>query len=101
MEIFQQRFLDVMGPLSRLWKWLEDIKNVPDDVVPVPVEDHMKLIKQTIFLLNQASNSILYSRRLQILETLMKGTTKTKNILMEKADLLQKSDQSDFQIACC
>ena len=53
MEIFQQRFLDVMGPLSRLWKWLEDIKNVPDDVVPVPVEDHMKLIKQTIFLLNQ------------------------------------------------
>ena len=47
----QQKILDVLGPLSRLWKRLEDIKNAPDDTVPVPAEDYIKLIKQTVLLL--------------------------------------------------
>ena len=64
MEIFQKRLLDAMEPLSRLWKGLEDIKNTPDDVVPVPVEDHINFIRQKFFLLNQASDSIFYSQRL-------------------------------------
>ena len=68
-------------------KGLEDIKNVPDDTVPMPVEDHIKLIEQTV---GQTSNSILYSRRLQILKTLIKDPKKAKNVLKEKADLLQK-----------
>ena len=78
MEKFQQKILDVLGPLSRLWKGLEDIKNAPDDTVPVPAEDHIKLIEQTVLLLGQASNSILYSRRLQILKTLIKNPKKAK-----------------------
>ena len=96
MEKFQQKILDVLGPLSRLWKGLEDIKNAPDDTVPVPVEDHIKLIEQTVLLLGQASNSILYSRRFQILKTLIKDPKKAKNISKEKADLLQKDDQNLF-----
>ena len=96
MEKFQQKILYVLGPLSRLWKGLEDIKNAPDDTVPVPVEDHIKLIEQTVLLLGQASNSILYSRRLQILKTLIKDPKKAKNILKEKADLLQKGNQNLF-----
>ena len=76
MEKFQQKILDVLGPLSRLWKGLEDIKNALDDTVPVPAEDHIKLIEQTVLLLGQASNSILYSRRLQILKTLIKNPKK-------------------------
>ena len=78
MQKFQQKILDVLGPLSRLWKGLEDIKNAPDDTVPVPVEDHIKLIEQTVLLLGQASNSILYSRRFQILKTLIKDPKKAK-----------------------
>ena len=39
----------------------ENIKNAPDDTVLVPVEDHIKLIEQTVLLLGQASNLILYS----------------------------------------
>ena len=64
MKKFQQRILDVLGHLSRLWKGLEDIKNAPDDTILVPIEDHIKLTEQTVLLLGQASNSILYSRRL-------------------------------------
>ena len=96
MEKFLQKILDVLGPLSRLWKGLEDIKNAPDDTVPVPVEDHIKLIEQTVLLLGQASNSILYSQCFQMLKTLIKDPKKAKIILNEKADLLQKDDQNLF-----
>ena len=44
MKKFQQKILYVLGALSRLWKGLEDIKNVPDDFALV--EDHIKLIEQ-------------------------------------------------------
>ena len=56
MEKFQHKILDVIGLLSRLWKWLADIKNAPDDTVPLPVEDHIKVIEQIVLLLGQASN---------------------------------------------
>ena len=39
MERFQGKILEVMGPLSRLWKGLEDIRKAPsDEAVEVPVE---------------------------------------------------------------
>ena len=72
MEKFQLKILDVLWSLSRLWKGLEDIKNAPDFTVSVLVEDHINLVEQTLLLLGQASNSILYSQRLQILKTLIK-----------------------------
>ena len=88
MKKFQQKILDVLGPLSRLWKGLQDFKSAPDDTVPVRVENHIKLIEKTVLPLGQVSNSILYSRRLQII--------KKEFILKEKADLLQKGDQNLF-----
>ena len=37
MERFQGKILEVMGPLSRLWKGLEDIRKAPSDkAVEVP-----------------------------------------------------------------
>ena len=51
-------------------------KNALDDTVPVSVEHHINLTEQTVLLLGQASNSILYSRRLQILKTLIKDRKK-------------------------
>ena len=98
MKKFQQTILDVLGHLSRLWKGLDDIKNAPDDTILVPIEDHIKLTEQTVLLLGQASNSILYSRRLQILETLIKDPKKVlkKKKFEGKGSLLQKDDQSLF-----
>ena len=80
MEKFQLKILDVLWSLSRLWKGLEDIKNAPDFTVSVLVEDHINLVEQTLLLLGQASNSILYSQRLQISKTLIKDQ-KAKSIL--------------------
>ena len=64
--------------------------------MPVPVEDHIRLIEQIVLPLDQASNSILHSRRLLILNALMKVPQKAKNTLKEKADLFQKIFQNLF-----
>ena len=96
MNKFQKKTLYVLGPFSSLWKGLEDIKNAPDDTVPVLVGDHIKLIEQAVLLLGQVSNSILYSRRLQILKTLIKNPKNAKTILKEIADLLKKGDENLF-----
>ena len=95
MEKFQLKILDVLWSLSRFWKGLEDIKNAPDFTVSVLVEDHINLVEQTLLLLGQVSNSILYSQLLQILKTLIKDQ-KAKSILKEKADLLQITYQNLF-----
>lgn len=41
MENLQQKILDIVRPLSRLWKELVDIKNDPDDTVPVSVLNYI------------------------------------------------------------
>ena len=58
MEEFHGKILEVMGPLSRLWKGLEDIRKAPlDEVVEVPVDKFVTLVEQVILLLRQASLS--------------------------------------------
>ena len=45
MEKFQEKILQVMGPLSRLWKGLEDVRNESSETVEVPVDTLATLIK--------------------------------------------------------
>ena len=47
-----------------LWKRIEDIKNAPNDTVPVLAEDHIKLTEQAVLRLGQASNSVLNIKNL-------------------------------------
>ena len=84
MEKFQEEILQVMGPLSRLWKGLEDVQNESSEAVEVPVDTFATLIEQTTLLLGQSSLSILYARCLNILKTLLKDPRKTKTLLKEK-----------------
>ena len=44
MKKLQQKILDVIGPLSRLWKVLENIKNASDDTAQCLLK-----IKQYVF----------------------------------------------------
>ena len=64
---------DVTEPLSKLCKGLEDIKQkISEETVSVPIEEDIKLVKQSVFLLGQAFNTITYGRRLNVLKPLMK-----------------------------
>ena len=63
MERFQGKILEVMGPLSHLWKGLEDIcKASSDKAAEVPVDKFVTLVEQVILLLGQVSLSLSYTR---------------------------------------
>ena len=80
MEKFQENFFEIMGPLLRLWKGSEDVRNESSEV-----------IEQTT-LLGQASLSIPYACPLNILKTLLKDSRKAKTLLKEKTALLQEDE---------
>ena len=81
-----------MGPLSRLWKGLEDVRNESSETVEVPVDTFATLTEQTTLLLGQASLSVSYPRCLTILKTLLKDPRKAKALLKEKAALLKEDN---------
>ena len=45
MEKFEEKILQVMSPLSRLWKGLEDVWNESSEAVEVPVDAFATLIE--------------------------------------------------------
>ena len=91
MKKLQQKLHDVMGPLSRLWKGLEYIKQTgPKETVSVPTEKYIILVEQSVLLLGQVSYTIIYGGRLNILKPLIKDPKKAKHILKEKTCLLLK-----------
>ena len=84
MERFQGQILEVMGPLSLLWKRLEDIRKAPsDETVEVPVDKFLTLVEHVILLLSQPSLSVSYTRRLNILKMITKDLRKAKAMLKE------------------
>ena len=91
-EKFQEKILQVRGPLSRLWKGLEDVRNESSEAAEVLVDTFATLIEQTTLLLGQVSLLISYERRLNILKTLLKDPRKAKTLLQEKTALLQEDE---------
>ena len=92
IEKFQEKIFQVMGPLSRLWKGLEDVQNESSEAVEVPVDTFATLIEQTTLLLDQASLSVSYACHLNILKTLLKNHRKAKTLLKEKTASLQEDE---------
>ena len=92
IEKLREKIFQVLGPLSRLWKGLEDVRNESSEAVEVPVETFATLLEQTTLLLGQASLSVSYARRLNILNTLLKDPREAKTLLKEKIALLQEDE---------
>ena len=67
-----------MGPLSRVWKGLEDYTKLIIESVEVTVDEFLTLTEKTTLLLGQASLSTTYARRLNILRLLLKDIRKAK-----------------------
>ena len=97
MEKFQGKILEVMDPLSRLWKGLEDIRKAPsDETVELPVDKFVTLVEQVILLPGQASLSVSYTRRFNILKMITKDPRKAKAMLKENENVLKKSETHLF-----
>ena len=81
-----------MGSLPRLWKRLEVVKNESSEAVEVPVDTFATLIEEITLLWDQATLSISYAHRLNILRTLLKDPRKAKTLLKKKTALLQEGE---------
>ena len=101
MGKFQEKILQVMGPLSRPWKGLEYVRNESSETAVVPVNTFATLIEQTTLLLGQVSLSISNARGLNILKTLLKDPCKAKTLLKEKTALLQEEEGHLFGKKFC
>ena len=89
----QKRTLSVMGPLSKVWLKLENAKK--SDAPPLSLDETPSLLEQTIYLLNETSNSILYHRRYSILLSVY-YPQEVENMLKNKEELLQTNDENLF-----
>ena len=83
----------MMGPLSKVWLKLENAKK--SDAPPLSLDEILSLLEQSICLLGQASNSISYQRRYNILSSLC-FPQEAKNILKNKVQLLQANSKKSF-----
>ena len=97
MERFQGKILDVMGPLSRLWKGLEELRKASSDkAVEVPVYKFVTLVEQVILLLGQASRSLSYTRPLNILKMITNDLRKAEAMLKKNENILRESETHLF-----
>ena len=76
---------------------VKDICKAPsDEAVEVALEKFVTLVEQVILLLGQASLSLLYTRRLNILKMIMKDPGKAKTMLQENENILRESETHLF-----
>ena len=95
LQKMQQKVLNVLGPLSKIWQKIEDSTQCKTDRVEIDLGEFKELTEQSIMMLGQVFNNITYNRRLSVLNALMKGC-KSKQMLKEKASIFSESHKELF-----
>ena len=92
LEKVQTKIREIMGPLSRVWKIVEEARESSDRKVTISLDELQSFVEQTVIMVGQSSNTASYHRRLNILQCLTDSQSQAKEMLREKAELLQKHD---------
>ena len=95
LQKMQQKVLNVLGPLSKIWQKIEDSTQCKTDRVEIDLGEFKELTEQSIMMLGQVFNNITYNRRLSVLNALMKEH-KSKQMLKEKASIFSESHKELF-----
>ena len=106
----QDKVLNIFGPLSQVWEFLEIQKdhaieqtsNMPEEEFTQEVVDMLRsakdcarLMDMTVTMLGQAFNTISYYRRRNALSSILKGDkTKVKNMMKENKEILQEDSSN-------
>ena len=93
---FQEKTLNIMGPMSRLWHTLENASNSEEQKVELSIDDFRVIIEQSITLTGQLFNSLTYQRRLNVLQSITTKDSKAKQLLRDKASLLESNGKHLF-----
>ena len=97
LEKVQDKVLDIMGPLSKLWVMTEQVNSGSGSSSTVKIDTVVELLEKTVLLIGQCNNTVSYERRKNVLLGVT-GTSSSQvaSILKEKAAFLQKHDQALF-----
>ena len=96
LEKVQQKIVNVKGPLVRVWKARENVKN--DPTLTLSLEEVATNMDKTVLLLGQAFQPATYHRRFNALSSVMKDHRKLKETLKEeKAGLLSGEHRMLFE----
>ena len=75
LQKMQQKVLNVLGPLSKIWQKIEDSTQCKTDRVEIDLGEFKELTEQSIMILGQVFNNIMYNRRLSALKALFNKRT--------------------------
>ena len=78
LQKMQQKVLNVLAPLSKIWQKIEDSTQFKTDRVEIDLCEFKELTEQSIMMLGQVFNNITYNRRLSVLNALMKENKSKK-----------------------
>ena len=96
LQKMQQKVLNVLGPLSKIWQKIENSTQCKTDRVEIDLFEFKELTEQSIMMLGQVFNNITYNRCLSVLNALMKEH-KFKQMLKEKANIFSESHKELFE----
>ena len=63
LEKFQDKGLDIMGPLLKLWVMIEQVNSGSGSSSTVEMDTVLELLEKTVLLTVQCNNTITYERR--------------------------------------
>ena len=89
LEKLQQKTINVLGPLIKVWDCLDRANNAPEGEINISLLDLIDDVEKTILLLGQANNAVAYQRRLFVFNSISKDARKAKTQLKEKANMLE------------
>ena len=97
LEKVQDKVLDIIGPLSKLWIMVEQVNSGSGSNSIVEMDTALELLEKKVLLIGQCNNAITYERRKNVLL----GVTETSSLqvasmLKEKAAFLPQRNQELF-----
>ena len=99
LEKVQDKVLDILGLLSKLWLMIEQVNSgsASGSSSTVEMDTVLELLEKTVLLIGQCNNTITYERRKNVLLGVT-GTSSSQvtSMLKEKVAFLQKHDQAPF-----
>ena len=72
LQKIQQKVLNVLGPLSKIWQNIENSTQCKTDRVKIDLCEFKELTEQSVMMLGQVFNNVTYDRRSSVLKALMK-----------------------------
>ena len=95
LEKVQGKTRDVLGPLSRVWAYLQEVTSSDHEDEHESIQVDLDLlfthIQKTVLILAPPLNTMTYNRRFNALFVIM-AQTEAKSILKKKADILGEQD---------